>query len=100
VTALTTERLTRLPPVREVWSLIPDRSNLTQRCKRFATASTYTQVGVLLGAMTRSWAPQTRYTLQRISASINESFGFILVCKLKRNTKVLLLLLTVPSIKD
>jgi len=29
------------------------RSNLTQRCKRFATASTFTQVTVLLGAMTR-----------------------------------------------
>jgi len=42
------ERLTRVPRVREVESLFPkDRPSLTQRCKRFANASTSTQVAVL-----------------------------------------------------
>jgi len=42
------ERLTRVPRVREVESsFFKDRPNLTQRCKRFATASTSTQVAVL-----------------------------------------------------
>jgi len=43
------ERLTRLPRVREVEiSFLKGRPNLTQRCKRFVTASTSTQVAVLL----------------------------------------------------
>jgi len=33
-----------------------DRPNLTQRCKRFATASTFTQVVFCLGATSRRWA--------------------------------------------
>jgi len=43
------KQLTRVPRVRELESSFPkDRwSNLTQRCKRFATASTYTQVAAL-----------------------------------------------------
>jgi len=39
--------LTRVPPVWEVWSSISGRPNLTQRCKRSATASKSTQVAVL-----------------------------------------------------
>jgi len=45
-----TEGLTR---VREVECSNPDRPNLTQRCKRFATASKSTQVAVLLLALCR-----------------------------------------------
>jgi len=42
------EPLTRVPRVREVESSNPKgRPNLTQHCKRFATASTFTQVAVL-----------------------------------------------------
>jgi len=44
----TAERLTRVPRVKEVVSSNPiGRPNLTQSCKRFATASTSTQVVVL-----------------------------------------------------
>jgi len=64
------ERLTRVPRVREIWTQIPDRPNLTQRCKRFVTASTYTQVAVLPWRYDAERAPQTRYTLQRNTASI------------------------------
>jgi len=46
--ASTTERLTRVPRVREVESSnLKGQPNLTQRCKRFATALTSTQVAVL-----------------------------------------------------
>jgi len=55
-----------------------------QRFKWFATASKSTQVAVLpwrydaeLGAMTRSWAPQIRYTLRRNTASMMK--GLVLV---------------------
>jgi len=47
-TASMAERLTSVPRVPEVESLIPkSRPNLAQRCKRFPTASTSTQVAVL-----------------------------------------------------
>jgi len=43
-----TERLTRVPHVRKVEKSNPKgRPNLTQRCKRFAFASTSTQEAVL-----------------------------------------------------
>jgi len=35
---------------------IPGRPNLTQRCKRFANASTSTQVGCCV-ALSRRWVP-------------------------------------------
>jgi len=42
------ERLTRVPQVRKVESSFSkDRPRLTQRCQRFATASTSTQKAVL-----------------------------------------------------
>jgi len=42
------DQLMRVPRVRGVESSNPkDRLNLTQRCKRFATASTSTQITVL-----------------------------------------------------
>jgi len=41
------EQLTRVPRVGRFGVQIPDRPNLTQRYKRFATASTSTQVAVL-----------------------------------------------------
>jgi len=42
------KRLTRVPRVRDFESSNPNgRPNLTQRCKRFATASTSAQVAVL-----------------------------------------------------
>jgi len=48
LTALMVEQLTRMPREREVESLNPkSRSNLTQPCKQFVTASTSTQVAVL-----------------------------------------------------
>jgi len=46
-TASMTERLTRVPRDRKSGVQIPEWPNLTQRCKRFATASTCTQVTVL-----------------------------------------------------
>jgi len=63
------KRLTRVSRVRKVENSNPNgRPNATQRCKRFATASTSTQVAVLL------WhgdeAPQTRYMLRRNTESI------------------------------
>jgi len=49
-TASMAERLTRVPRVREVEnSFLKGRPNLTQRCKRFATASTSTQVAIMKG---------------------------------------------------
>jgi len=75
-----TERLTRVPRVREVESSFPKgRPNLAQRCKRFATASTSTQVAVLpFRYVTQRWAPPTRYTLRRNPAIIIKGlvFGF------------------------
>jgi len=55
-----------------------DRPNLTQRCKRFATAQHLRKQLCCLGAMTRRWAPQTHYTLRRNTASIMKGlvFGF------------------------
>jgi len=57
---------------------ILDRSNLTQRWKRFATASTSTQVTVLPWRYDAELAPQTRYTLWRNTVSIMK--GLVLVC--------------------
>jgi len=73
-------------------SLVPKRSRV-QICKRYAIASTFTQVVEVsnpepaksypalqtvhhnfnlrrLGAITQSWTPQTRYTLRHIMGSI------------------------------
>jgi len=48
VTVSKAEQLTREPCVREIESSNPKgRPNLTQRCKRFAIASTSTQVAML-----------------------------------------------------
>jgi len=47
------ERFTRVPRVRESGVQILEQLNLTQRCKRFSTALTSTQINVLPGAMTR-----------------------------------------------
>jgi len=66
-----TESLTRLPRVREAIVRISSRPYLTQRCKRFVTVSSSTQVAVLPwrhDAKMGSWAPQTRYTLRRNTA--------------------------------
>jgi len=73
------KRLLRLPRVQEVKSSKrKGRPNLTQRCKRLATASTSTQVAVLPWRyMTRRWAPQSRYTLRRNTASVMK--GLVLV---------------------
>ena len=44
-----------------------------------ATAATFLRKELCCpGAMTRRWAPQTRYTLRRTTASINERFDLIL----------------------
>jgi len=42
------ERLTRVPRVRRFGVQIPDRPNLTQRCKLLAIASTSTQIAAVL----------------------------------------------------
>jgi len=55
------ERLTRVSRVLEVWWQIPDRPIFTHRC---------------LGAMTGSWAPQTRNKSSN-KASINERLGLV-----------------------
>jgi len=66
------------------------RPNLAQRCKRFATASTSTQVAgscVVLATMKRRWAPQTPYTLRRSMASTMNGLvtsrkpGYASLCK-------------------
>ena len=50
---------------------ISDRSNRTQCCQRLATVATLLRIELCCpGAMTRRWAPPTRYTLRRITASI------------------------------
>jgi len=62
------QTITHVSCVREVWSSILYRTNLTQNSKRFAVASTLTQVAVLpwrYDAQMRSWAPLTRSTLRR-----------------------------------
>ena len=46
-------------------------SNRTQCCQRFATAAIFLRKKLgWLGTMTRRWAPQTHYTLRRITTSI------------------------------
>ena len=50
---------------------ISGRSNQTQCCQRLATAATFLRKELCCpGAMTRRWAPPTRYTLRRNAASI------------------------------
>ena len=52
------------------------RSNRTQCRQRFATAAIFPQKKLAYPeAMTRKWAPQTRYTLLRNTVNI-EKFGF------------------------
>ena len=47
------------------------RSNRTQCCQRLATVASFLRKELgCPGAMTRRWAPPTRYTLRRITASI------------------------------
>ena len=56
---------------REVWGSNPGRSNPTQCCQQLATAATFLRKELCYpGAMTRRWAPPTRYTLRRNTASI------------------------------
>jgi len=47
INCLDSQRLTRVPRVREVLSSNPELAYLIQHCKRFATAATSTQVAVL-----------------------------------------------------
>jgi len=47
-----------LPRVREVWRSNPGRPDLTQCCKRFATASTSTKVIMLLRNYVTEMGPQ------------------------------------------
>jgi len=63
------EQLTRVPRVREVCS------SKTGPAKSFANSSPPLQHlrKCCLGAMTQSWAQQTRYTLLRNTASIMKS---------------------------
>ena len=70
---LKTGQLVERFPVR-LWSggsevQISGWSNRTQSCQRFATAATFVLKKLSCpGAMTRRWAPHTRYTLRRITA--------------------------------
>jgi len=65
------EWLTCVPRVRKVESSFPkDRPNLTQHCKRFAIASTSTQVAVLPWRYDAEMGISTCYTLRRNTASI------------------------------
>ena len=51
--------------------VISRASQIRHCCQRLATAATLLlKEQCCLGAMTRRWAPQTRYMLQRITASI------------------------------
>jgi len=47
-TASMVEQLMRVPHVREIESSFPKDGQILQCCKRFATASTFTQLAVLL----------------------------------------------------
>ena len=50
---------------------ISGRSNRTQCCLRLATVATFLRMELCCpGAMTRRWAPPTRYTFRRNTASI------------------------------
>jgi len=67
------------------------RPNLTQRCRRFATASTSTQVAVLpwrYDAEMGSWAPKTNYTLRRNTASIMKSLFFGKIVKTNNHRQI------------
>ena len=53
-------------------------SQIRQYCQRLATAATFFQKEkCCLGAMTRRWAPQTRYMLQRNTASLKKNLILI-----------------------
>ena len=55
----------------QIANLLHFTTNRTQCCQRLATAATFLRKKLCCpGAMTRRWAPQTRYTLRRITASI------------------------------
>jgi len=72
--------LTRVSRVREIESSIPKgRPNLTQRCKRFATASASTQVAVLSWRYDGRLTLQTRYTLRRNTASIMKDLVLVML---------------------
>jgi len=71
------ERLTLVPRVPEVEnSNLKGRPNLTQGCKRFATASTSTQVVMLPGAITRRWDTANSLHASASYGEYNERFGF------------------------
>jgi len=55
---------------------IPDRPNLTQRCTRFATASTFTQVALLPWRHDAKMGTATLCTLRRNTASITKGLVF------------------------
>ena len=65
---------------RSLWSgrsevQVLGQSNRTQCCKRLAIAATFHQKELCgLGAAKRRWAPPTRYTLRRITASVMKDF--------------------------
>ena len=62
------------------------RSNRTQCCQRLATAATFLQKELCCpGAMMRRWAPPTRYTLQRITASIMKEMRDLFLIFLETN---------------
>ena len=63
--------VTRLPRSGSSEIQISGRSNQTHCCQRLATAATFLQKKLRNpGAMTWRWAPPTRYTLRRNTASI------------------------------
>jgi len=70
------ERLTRIPRALEVES--PGRPNVTVRHRFNICASSCV-------AMTRRWAPQTRYTLRPNTASVKKGLVFLL--QLHKNLK-------------
>ena len=55
-------------------------SQIRQRCQRLATAATFLRKQqCCLGAMTRRWAPQTRYLLQCNTTNIKEKLDLDLI---------------------
>jgi len=71
-----TERLMRMPRVREVKSSFPkDQPNLTQSCKQFATASTYMQVALLPWRYDAEMGTANLLHASALYGECNERFG-------------------------
>ena len=71
--------------VRDVWGSYPGTVRLTQCCQLLITAATFLRKELCCsGVMTRSWAPQTRYTLRHNTASITKDLVWLIRKKVEK----------------